>query len=160
MEQARDDGVRVEGIREPVSRIEGAHVEGSCAEGRANETQVAEALQAMLREAVEQSRALLRLLERLTEVVATQSGGDTAVAPTDPPDPSAIWLTPRERELLDHLARGDSNRQIATTLGISERTVKNHLHNIFTKLRVTDRASAVRKALPGGSVALTAGPEQ
>ncbi|MBQ0924897.1 response regulator transcription factor [Saccharopolyspora terrae] len=56
-------------------------------------------------------------------------------------------LTKREREVLDHLARGCSNRQIGRSLGISERTVKNHLRNIFTKLGVGDRTSAVVKAL-------------
>ncbi|TDD34287.1 response regulator transcription factor [Saccharopolyspora elongata] len=56
-------------------------------------------------------------------------------------------LTKREREVLDQLVRGHSNREIARSLGISERTVKNHLRNIFTKLGVGDRTSAVVKAL-------------
>ncbi|QIZ39802.1 response regulator transcription factor [Saccharopolyspora sp. ASAGF58] len=58
-------------------------------------------------------------------------------------------LTKREREVLDQLVRGRSNREIARSLGISERTVKNHLRNIFTKLGVGDRTSAVVKALGG-----------
>ena len=51
-------------------------------------------------------------------------------------------LTARELEVLRLVARGNSNREIASTLVISERTVARHVQNIFAKLRVSSRASA------------------
>jgi two-component system, NarL family, nitrate/nitrite response regulator NarL len=51
-------------------------------------------------------------------------------------------LSPREREVLDFIARGARNKQIATALVISEFTVKRHVQNILHKLEVTSRAAA------------------
>jgi len=51
-------------------------------------------------------------------------------------------LSQREREVLDLVAAGLANKQIATELGISERTVKAHLGNVFRQLGVADRTSA------------------
>jgi DNA-binding CsgD family transcriptional regulator len=51
-------------------------------------------------------------------------------------------LTEREREVLSFVAAGDTNRQIATALGISEHTVARHLSNVFDKLGVTSRTAA------------------
>lgn len=51
-------------------------------------------------------------------------------------------LSDREREVLAHVARGLANKQIARTLGISERTVKVHLGNVFRQIGVGDRTSA------------------
>lgn len=59
----------------------------------------------------------------------------------------AALLTQREREVLGLLVKGLSNRRIARTLGISESTVKNHLHAIFLKLDVTDRTQAIAAIL-------------
>jgi DNA-binding NarL/FixJ family response regulator len=59
-------------------------------------------------------------------------------------------LTDREREVLDLLARGLPNGRIAGRLSISEKTVRNHVSNIFTKLAVADRAQAVIRAREGG----------
>jgi DNA-binding NarL/FixJ family response regulator len=59
-------------------------------------------------------------------------------------------LTPRERGVLEALAAGASTAQIADRLGLSDKTVRNHLSNIFTKLRVTDRTQAVLKARANG----------
>jgi len=55
-------------------------------------------------------------------------------------------LTQREREVLDLLARGLTNPAIADRLYLSEKTVRNHVSNIFTKLGVNDRAAAVARA--------------
>ena len=52
-------------------------------------------------------------------------------------------LTEREREVLDLLARGTSNAEIAAALVISQKTVRNHISNIFNKLQVADRAQAI-----------------
>jgi DNA-binding NarL/FixJ family response regulator len=59
-------------------------------------------------------------------------------------------LTDREHEILDLLARGQTNAAIATRLHISQKTVRNHVSNIFTKLAVADRAQAVARARDAG----------
>lgn len=51
-------------------------------------------------------------------------------------------LTPREMEVLQRVAAGDTNKEIGGRLGISERTVERHVSNIFHKLRVSTRAAA------------------
>src|SRR5882672_3531563 len=51
-------------------------------------------------------------------------------------------LTAREREVLKLVASGRANKEIAASLGISERTVKTHISNIFSKLELTDRTQA------------------
>jgi two-component system response regulator DegU len=56
-------------------------------------------------------------------------------------------LTPREREVLSLIAKGTTNRLIAKELFISEKTVKNHITNIFRKLDVKDRTEAVVEAM-------------
>jgi two-component system, NarL family, nitrate/nitrite response regulator NarL len=58
------------------------------------------------------------------------------------PDASAAQLTRRETEVLFDLERGASNKEIARRLGISAATVKNHVHHLLEKLRVTRRAQA------------------
>lgn len=63
-------------------------------------------------------------------------------------------LTPREREVLDLLARGLSNRAIAAGLGISEHTAKFHVASVLAKLGAANRADAVRRAIRRGLVAL------
>jgi DNA-binding NarL/FixJ family response regulator len=59
-------------------------------------------------------------------------------------------LTPRERSVLEALAGGASTTQIANRLGLTDKTVRNHLSSIFTKLRVADRTQAVLKARAHG----------
>jgi DNA-binding NarL/FixJ family response regulator len=59
-------------------------------------------------------------------------------------------LTDREHELLDLLAQGLSNAAIGSRLRISEKTVRNHVSNIFTKLAVADRAQAIVRARASG----------
>jgi DNA-binding NarL/FixJ family response regulator len=59
-------------------------------------------------------------------------------------------LTDRERELLTLIARGLDNRTIARKLYISDKTVRNHITNIFLKIGVTTRAEAIVLARDGG----------
>jgi NarL family two-component system response regulator LiaR len=61
-------------------------------------------------------------------------------------------LTPRELEVLKLIAEGMCNREIAEELTISEKTVKNHINNIFSKLHVNDRSQAVLYAIREGLV--------
>jgi DNA-binding NarL/FixJ family response regulator len=59
-------------------------------------------------------------------------------------------LTPRELEVLRLIAQGLRNREIAQKLVISEKTVGNHVSNIFTKLQVADRVQAIIRAREAG----------
>jgi DNA-binding NarL/FixJ family response regulator len=59
-------------------------------------------------------------------------------------------LTPREVEVLDLIARGTSNQEIASRLYLSQKTVRNHVSNIFLKLQVADRAQAIVRAREAG----------
>lgn len=73
----------------------------------------------------------------LFEKTLTPSSGTAT-----PPPPKFAELTPREREVLQWIAIGASNREIAEALSISERTVKNHMSNIFSRLNLRDRTQA------------------
>lgn len=59
-------------------------------------------------------------------------------------------LTAREREILELVAAGRSNAQIASTLFLSPKTVRNNVSNIFAKLHVADRAEAIVRAREAG----------
>jgi DNA-binding NarL/FixJ family response regulator len=72
-----------------------------------------------------------------------RSGGG---APLVPP------LTERELEVIKALAQGMSDRQIASSLGISEKTVRNHTSNIYRKLHIFDRTQAVIYAVREGVI--------
>lgn len=63
-------------------------------------------------------------------------------------------LTARELEVLRELALGQSNREIAATLGIGDETVKTHVGHLFAKLQVENRGQAIVQALKRGLVAL------
>ena len=80
-----------------------------------------------------------RLLE------AAGAGRRPAAPPTLPDD-----LTPREAEVLSLIARGLSNAEIATTLVVSEATVKTHINHVFAKIGARDRAQAVHYAYTHG----------
>ena len=64
-------------------------------------------------------------------------------ATEDEEDPIFEVLSPREREILVHLADGCTNSQIGEKLFISEKTVRNHITRIFEKLKVSSRAQAI-----------------
>ncbi|MGW4408598.1 response regulator [Nonomuraea sp. NPDC004702] len=78
--------------------------------------------------------------ERLLSVLAT-----TAARPRPLPE-----LTDREVEILDLVAVGLNNQAIARRLVLSEKTVRNHVSNIFAKLHVSDRSAAVARARDAG----------
>jgi len=64
--------------------------------------------------------------------------------------PSFPNLTDREREVLELIAQGRSNREIVAELVVSPKTVSNHVSNIFAKLHVVDRAQAIVRAREAG----------
>ncbi len=65
-------------------------------------------------------------------------------------EPLFIPLSVREVEVLDYIAKGNSNKEIARAMGISDQTVKNHITSIMRKLAVNDRTQAVVYALRHG----------
>lgn len=66
-------------------------------------------------------------------------------------------LTDREREVLEHVARGSSNKEIAASLYISDNTVSYHMKNILSKLHLSNRAQVVGWALEHGFTARSPG---
>ncbi len=85
------------------------------------------------------------LLERLKDV---------GLASGDPDNPDAAPLTPREVELLQLFARGNSYKEAARTLDISPLTVGNHVKSIYRKLAVHSRGEAVYAAVRKGQLKL------
>ena len=73
-------------------------------------------------------------------------------APRPPAVLEAVFpeLTVREREVLDLIASGQSNADVAAGLVLSPKTVRNHVSNIFAKLHVADRSAAIVKAREAG----------
>jgi DNA-binding NarL/FixJ family response regulator len=65
-------------------------------------------------------------------------------------EPIFVPLSAREVEVLENIARGNSNKEIAKNLGISDQTVKNHITSILRKLAVNDRTEAVVYAIKHG----------
>jgi DNA-binding NarL/FixJ family response regulator len=99
--------------------------------------------------------------ERLFPAIRSAARGETVLAPTVATRlvnrmrvPAEEALTSREIEVLELVARGSSNAEVAATLFISEATVKTHLLHIFGKLGVDDRTAAVVAALERGIIAL------
>ena len=83
-------------------------------------------------------------------VVADRLAGYFAGLTAVPAREAFPQLTDREREVLDLLARGLDNRRIARELVLSDKTVRNHVSNVFAKLEVDDRAEAVLRARNAG----------
>jgi len=83
-----------------------------------------------------------KVLNRLTQLSRQGAG------------PTSEILSDREVEVLQQIAKGSANKDIATTLSISESTVKSHVANIFQKLDVNHRTEAVTEALQRGIVKL------
>jgi DNA-binding NarL/FixJ family response regulator len=104
--------------------------------------------------------------EDLSRAIHTVYAGDTIIAPDlaqkmlttfegGRPGGSAHLappLTERELEVIKALAQGMSDRQIAHSLGISEKTVRNHTSNIYRKLHIYDRTQAVIYAIREGVI--------
>jgi DNA-binding NarL/FixJ family response regulator len=69
-------------------------------------------------------------------------------------------LTPRHLEILALVARGNTNRQVGEELGISERTVRNHMRAIQHRLSTSDRTHAVVVAIGRGWIPIPIEPEE
>ena len=86
-------------------------------------------------------------------MAALQASGGHALAalPAEPHPEGAAQLSPREQEVLQQIARGASNKEIARTLQIAETTVKIHVQHILRKLGVSSRVQAAVMATGGGN---------
>jgi len=95
-------------------------------------------------------RRLLSAAARAPEMPGTPGATGTTGAPGTTGSREADDLTPREAEVLRLIAAGQSNREIARTLFVSEATVKTHVNRIFAKTGSRDRAQAIRYAYTHG----------
>jgi DNA-binding NarL/FixJ family response regulator len=66
----------------------------------------------------------------------------------------AATLTKREIQILTYVSEGNTNKQIACSLGISQQTIKTHVSTILRKLNANDRAHAVAMAIRNGWISL------
>jgi DNA-binding NarL/FixJ family response regulator len=62
-------------------------------------------------------------------------------------DSNSQWVTPREKEVVELICQGKINREIAKALEISEGSVKEYIHRVFRKLKVTNRTELAMWAL-------------
>ena len=76
--------------------------------------------------------------------------GSTGESRRDPDSSSAPSLTERETEILRHVAKGLTAKQIAARLSLSHRTVENHVQATFRKLQVANRVELARYAIEHG----------
>ncbi|MET9250739.1 response regulator transcription factor [Nonomuraea sp. NPDC003709] len=92
----------------------------------------------------------------LVQAVRSVHGGQVLLAPEaaeamlSAPDGPPVPLTDREREVLALIAAGRSNREIARSLAVAEKTVKTHVSNVLMKLGVQDRTQAALYAVRHG----------
>jgi DNA-binding NarL/FixJ family response regulator len=95
-------------------------------------------------------RRLLDALGSGRHFAVAQAAGSSGAAADSGPARLPGELTPREVEVLGHIAAGLSNTEIAATLFVSEATVKTHINHIFTKTGLRDRAQLVGYAFRHG----------
>ena len=115
---------------------------------------IARALQAGAKAYVLKDISADALVACIHDVLAGKTYVAPAVAAKIAERVTRIQLTPRELSTLRLMADGKANKEIATDLGISERTVKTHLGHLFEKLGVTSRTEAVKVATRRGLVRL------
>lgn len=98
----------------------------------------------------------------IEDLRADDDGGRSQCAAAPPPSEEALaarralaLLTARERQILVLISQGNSNRCVAKELGIAEKTVKNHLSAIFTKVGASDRTQAVVMGIRSGIITIS-----
>ncbi len=101
---------------------------------------------------LERAKAALKQIDSAGAELSSAFDRSPSVAPDadDGIRKDYAFLTPREWEVLDHVADGATNRIIAQRLSVSEDTVKTHMRSVLRKLRVTTRGAAVARYLEIG----------
>lgn len=99
----------------------------------------------MYLEGVKDGRKLLKQVLSQFQKLSWRSDDEDIMSP----------LTPREIEILEHIAKGLLNKQIAAKLGISEQTIKNHVTSILRKLNANARTEAVVLAIKQGVISIS-----
>jgi two-component system response regulator DegU len=89
-----------------------------------------------------------RVLKQFEDISSMGKAIETVIAP----------LTRRETQILNYVAEGNTNKQIADILGISEQTIKSHVSAILRKLNANDRAHAVALAIRNGWISVGGKP--
>jgi two-component system response regulator DegU len=89
-------------------------------------------------------RVAQRVLKQFEDISSMGKAIETVIAP----------LTRRETQILNYVAEGNTNKQIADILGISEQTIKSHVSAILRKLNANDRAHAVALAIRNGWISM------
>ena len=89
-------------------------------------------------------RVAQRVLEQFQDISSMDKAMETVIAP----------LTRREAQILNYVSKGNTNKQIADILGISEQTIKSHISAILRKLNANDRAHAVALAMRNGWISM------
>lgn len=91
-----------------------------------------------------------RLLQEFSLAAMNDSSAAISKARADEGKSPATPLTVREKDILERVVTGESNREIANNFGLSEHTVKNHLKNILQKLHLDNRVQLTRYAFEKG----------
>ncbi|HJL42487.1 MAG TPA: response regulator transcription factor [Myxococcales bacterium LLY-WYZ-16_1] len=96
------------------------------------------------------------LAKALLRLIGPAEGADGASTPAGVPVPAAnqTVLTQRELEILQIIAKGLSNNEVASVLGLSKATIRTHLEHIYEKLDVTNRVEAVTEGIRQGIINL------
>lgn len=141
----REFSIAVEAMRAPDSAIHGVLPDY--------------ASDAEIRSAIEGVAAGLRVLHPdFMEILIEDNSASLSSAPSSNfssvSDPSAQLISPRESEVLNLLAQGLANKEIAWRLKISEHTVKFHITSIFNKLNASTRAEAVAIGIRRGLISI------
>jgi len=89
-------------------------------------------------------RVAQRVLEQFQDISSMGRAMETVIAP----------LTRRETQILNYVSEGNTNKQIADILGISEQTIKSHVSAILRKINANDRAHAVALAIRNGWISV------
>jgi DNA-binding NarL/FixJ family response regulator len=107
-----------------------------------------------------QVRDIVALLERVNRGEVVMDDGAERTSPLRPRNQAqriAQFLTPREREVLTRLARGESTASLAKAMGVTRSTARSHVQSVLTKLGVHSQREAVIEAARSGLVSVETG---
>jgi DNA-binding NarL/FixJ family response regulator len=107
----------------------------------------------------QQIREVLAVLRRVAdgELVVDQTARPGRPRPSNEAQRAARYLTPREREVLTRLARGESTQALAKAMGVTRSTARSHVQSVLSKLNVHSQREAVIEAARHGLVSVETG---